>query len=134
MSAPLLELRAIGKAFPGVQALQGVDFVLQRGEVVALIGENGAGKSTLMKVLAGVHRPDQGHVLLDGAAVAFPSPRAALDAGVALIHQELNLCDNLTVAGALFLGRELRRGPFLRLQAMDAAARAAAQRVGLLVE
>ena len=132
--APLLEVRGIGKAFPGVQALQDVGLVLRRGEVLALIGENGAGKSTLMKVLAGVHRPDAGTVLIDGAPVQFATPRAALDAGVALIHQELELCDNLTVAGALFLGRELRRGPFLRLQAMDAATRAALARVGLDVE
>src|SRR5215470_13008006 len=104
MSAPLLELRGIGKAFPGVQALADVGFVLRRGEVVALIGENGAGKSTLMKVLAGVHRADAGEVRIDGSAVVFASPRAALDAGIALIHQELELCDNLTVAGALFLG------------------------------
>jgi ribose transport system ATP-binding protein len=133
-SAPLLEVRGIGKAFPGVQALQDVAFTLQRGEVVALIGENGAGKSTLMKILAGVHRADAGEVRIDGVATAFAAPRAALDAGIALIHQELNLCDNLTVSGALFLGRELRRGPFLRLRAMDGLARAALARVGLDVD
>ncbi len=134
MTAPLLELRGISKAFPGVQALGDVVLTLRAGEVVALIGENGAGKSTLMKVLAGVHRPDAGALLLDGVAVTFTSPRAALQAGVALIHQELNLCDNLTVAGAVFLGRELRRGPWLRQRAMDRDAAAALARVGLTIE
>ncbi|MEO6595094.1 MAG: sugar ABC transporter ATP-binding protein [Planctomycetota bacterium] len=131
MSAPLLEVRGVDKAFPGVQALLGVDFVLQRGEVVALIGENGAGKSTLMKVLAGVHQPDAGEYRLDGVAVALRSPAAALAAGIALIHQELSLCDNLTVAGALFLGAELRRGPFLQKRAMQAASRVSLLRLGL---
>jgi ribose transport system ATP-binding protein len=134
VSAPLLEVRGVGKAFPGVQALDGVGFTLRAGEILALIGENGAGKSTLMKILAGVHRPDAGELRLEGQPVAIESPRHALDLGIALIHQELNLCDNLTVAGALFLGRELRRGPFLRSAAMAAAARPLLQRVGLDVE
>src|SRR5215471_17392647 len=119
LTSPALEMRGITKSFAGNMVLAGVNMTARAGEVHALIGENGAGKSTLMKILAGVHRPDAGEVLLDGAPVAFATPRAALDAGVALIHQELELCDNLTVAGALFLGRELRRGPFLRLRAMD---------------
>ncbi|MCC7397135.1 MAG: sugar ABC transporter ATP-binding protein [Planctomycetes bacterium] len=133
MAAPLLEARGINKAFPGVLALRGVDFVLQRGEVVALIGENGAGKSTLMKVLAGVHTPDAGELRLDGVALRLSGPAEALRLGIALIHQELSLCDNLTVAGALFLGAELRRGPFLREAAMAAAATAVLQRLGLAV-
>jgi ribose transport system ATP-binding protein len=131
---PLLQAIGVGKTFPGVRALAKVDFTLRRGEVVALVGENGAGKSTLMKVLAGVHLPDEGELRLDGRPVRLATPRAALAAGIALIHQELNLCDNLTVAGALFLGAELRRGPFLRLGAMRAAARPWLQRVGLCVD
>ncbi len=118
MKGPLLQLRGIGKTFPGVRALAGVDFVLRRGEVVGLIGENGAGKSTLLKLLAGVHQPDGGEILLDGVRRVLPSPRAARDAGIALIHQEPSLCDNLTVAEALFLGDELRAGPLLRRAAM----------------
>ncbi|MFN9704903.1 MAG: sugar ABC transporter ATP-binding protein [Planctomycetota bacterium] len=132
--APLLQALGIGKSYPGVRALAGVDFTLRRGEVAALVGENGAGKSTLMKVLAGVVQPDDGRILLDGRPVRLAGPADALRAGIALIHQELSLCDNLSVAGALFLGAELRRGPFLRLQAMRAQARPWLQRVGLAVE
>ncbi len=131
MTAPLLAARGIDKAFAGVRALRGVDFELQRGEVVAVVGENGAGKSTLMKVLAGVHRPDAGTIALDGETVSLESPAGAIAAGIALIHQELSLCDNLTVAGALFLGAELRRGPFLRARAMADAARPLLARLSL---
>ncbi|MBL8751837.1 MAG: sugar ABC transporter ATP-binding protein [Planctomycetes bacterium] len=130
-SPPLLVARGVHKAFGGVPALHDVSFTLRAGEVVALVGENGAGKSTLMKVLAGVHRPDAGSVELDGSPVELRSPRESLARGIALIHQELELCDNLTVAGALFLGAELRRGPFLRARAMAAAARPWLLRLGL---
>jgi ABC-type sugar transport system ATPase subunit len=132
--APLLQARGVGKSYPGVRALAGVDFSLRCGEVAALVGENGAGKSTLMKVLAGVVQPDDGQILLDGRAVRLAGPADALRAGIALIHQELSLCDNLTVAGALFLGAELRRGPFLRRRAMRSQAREWLQRVGLAVD
>lgn len=108
MSA-LLELRGIGKRFGGVQALDGVSLELRRGEVLALLGENGAGKSTLMKVLAGVIAPDGGELRIDGRPVALRSVADALGAGIALIHQELNLADNLDLAGNVFLGREPRR-------------------------
>ena len=131
MTAPLLSATGVHKAFAGVPALRGVDLVVQRGEVVALVGENGAGKSTLLKVLAGVHAPDRGELRLDGRPVTLRSPAAALRAGIALIHQERCLCDNLTVAAALFLGAELRRGPFLRARAMDVAARGWLAHVGL---
>ena len=128
---PLLQVEGVSKAFPGVQALQDVSLSVGAGEVLALIGENGAGKSTLMKILAGVHQPDVGVVRIDGREVQFATPAAALHGGVALIHQELNLCDNLSVAGALYLGRELRRGPLLRHAAMLRGCRQALQRVGL---
>jgi ribose transport system ATP-binding protein len=131
--APLLAARGIGKSFGGVAALAGVDFAVQPGEIVALVGENGAGKSTLVKVLAGVHRPDAGELRIDGGAVAFADPAAAQRAGIAWIPQEPSLCDNLTVAGALFLGAELRRGPWLRERAMAAAATDWLLRVGLAV-
>jgi len=131
MTAPLLEARGIGKSFPGVQALAEVDFAVAAGEVVALIGENGAGKSTLMKILAGLHRPDAGQLLLEGGSLQLDGPADALDRGIALIHQELNLCDNLSVAGALFLGAELRSGPWLRERAMAQAARSVLSRLGL---
>tara|TARA_R110002072_G_scaffold100429_2_gene221085 strand:+ start:8794 stop:10296 length:1503 start_codon:yes stop_codon:yes gene_type:complete len=129
-----LSARGVSKAFPGVQALDEVDFEAKGGEVVALVGENGAGKSTLMKILAGLHRPDSGTVSLHGEQVALQSPLDALHRGIALIHQELNLCDNLTVSGAMFLGAELRRGPFLREREMAASTRHWLSRLGLEID
>jgi ribose transport system ATP-binding protein len=105
---PLLEVRGVSKRFPGVLALSDIRLSLARGEVLALIGENGAGKSTLMKILAGVQKPDTGEILLDGRPVQMDSVRAAQTLGIALIHQELNLADNLDVGSNLFLGREPR--------------------------
>lgn len=105
---PLLELRGITKRFPGVRALGGVDLHIRPGEVVALLGENGAGKSTLMKILAGVQPQDEGQILIDGRPIRFDSVQQALDCGIALIHQELNLADNLDVGANIFLGREPR--------------------------
>ncbi len=108
---PLLEVRRATKQFPGVKALKGVDLTLRKGEVLAVIGENGAGKSTLMKVLAGVQLHDSGEFLLDGKPAEIHSVHDALAKGVALIHQELNLADNLDVGSNIFLGREpLRMG------------------------
>ncbi len=107
----LLDVRAVSKRFPGVLALDRVDLVLDRGEVLGVIGENGAGKSTLMKILAGVQPADGGKVLVDGAPIEIDGVEAALVAGIALIHQELNLADNLDIAANIFLGREPCRGP-----------------------
>ena len=112
-SSPLLEARRLTKGFPGVRALDGVSLTLARGEVLAVVGENGAGKSTLMKVLAGIQAPDAGEVRIDGRPARFSGVQDALDAGVCLIHQELNLADNLDVASNIFLGREPRRGCFV---------------------
>ena len=108
-------MRKIEKRFPGVHALKGVDFEVSPGEVVALLGENGAGKSTLMKVLGGVHQPDSGEVLIDGAPAAIRNVSDATRHGIAFIHQELNVLDNLDVAANVFLGREPVRGGPLRL-------------------
>jgi ribose transport system ATP-binding protein len=105
----LLEARGVVKSFFGVKALRGVDLRLNRGEVLALLGENGAGKSTLMKCLAGVLPGDEGEFLCEGELVALGSVREAMDAGIALIHQELNMATNLDVASNMFLGREPRR-------------------------
>ena len=107
-SAPLLEMRGISKRFPGVVALDAVDFRITRGEVVALVGENGAGKSTLMKILGGVHQPDAGEIKLDGQPVKIQNVNDAMRRGIAFIHQELNVLDNLEVAANVFLGREPR--------------------------
>ena len=102
----VLEARKISKSFPGVNALTQVDLRIDAGEVVSVIGENGAGKSTLMKILGGVQPPDSGEILVNDKSVTIGSVRAAENLGIALIHQELNLADNLDVAANLFLGRE----------------------------
>lgn len=102
----LLTMKGITKAFPGVKALDKVDFVLKAGEVHALLGENGAGKSTLMKVLSGVYQADEGEILLKGTQVKLTSPRSALGLGIGIIHQELNLIPGLTVMENIYLGRE----------------------------
>ena len=112
---PLLEMRGISKRFAGVQALQGVSLSVWPGEVVALIGENGAGKSTLMKILGGVHSPDEGEILVNGLPVVIQSVKDSTRAGVSFIHQELNVLDNIDVAGNVFLGREPTVGGPLRL-------------------
>ena len=112
-TAPYLEVRSVSKRFTGVRALHQVSLTLGRGEVLAVIGENGAGKSTLMKILAGVQEPDSGEILIEGRPVRIDSVRAAEHLGIALIHQELNLADNLDVASNIFLGREPRRGCFV---------------------
>ncbi len=108
-------MRGIAKRFAGVHALKGVDFEVGAGEVVALLGENGAGKSTLMKVLGGVHQPDEGEVLVDGAPAELGSVGDAARHRIAFIHQELNVLDNLDVAANVFLGREPTRWGPLRL-------------------
>ncbi|RSM48434.1 sugar ABC transporter ATP-binding protein [Actinoplanes sp. ATCC 53533] len=106
---PILQMTGIRKAFPGVVALDGVDFSLRPGEVHALMGENGAGKSTLIKVLTGVYGIDAGDIRLDGAAVRFGGPLQAQQAGISTVYQEVNLCANLSVAENIFIGREPRR-------------------------
>ena len=115
MTAPVLQMRGVEKRFGGVRALKGVDFEISAGEVVALAGENGAGKSTLMKILGGVHQPDAGEILIDGAPVTIHSVADATRYGISFIHQELNVLENLDVAANVFLGREPLQGGFLRL-------------------
>jgi len=110
--APLLEVRGISKRFPGVIALDDVSLQVGRGEVVAVCGENGAGKSTLMKILGGVYQPDGGEILVDGQPVKINNVNDAMKLGIAFIHQELNVLDNLDVAANVFLGREPLLQPF----------------------
>ena len=130
----MLEVRGIDKSFPGVRALGEVDLTLHKGQVLALIGENGAGKSTLMKILAGVQPPDAGEILLDGEPVVIESTRAALDLGIALIHQELNLATNLSVGANVFLGREPLRGGLIDDGRIREESRKYLEMVGLEVD
>ncbi len=115
MPADFVQFREITKTFGGVTALSGVSLSLTRGECHGLMGENGAGKSTLGKILAGIHQPDSGKLLIDGKAHAFGSPRDALAAGVSMVHQELAFCPDLSVAENLCLGRYPRRAGGLLL-------------------
>lgn len=114
----VVEMRGIEKRFPGVHALKNVHFDLTEGEVHALMGENGAGKSTLMKILSGVYTKDSGEMFVNGTAAAPDGPRAAQDLGIGIIHQELSLMNDLTVAQNIFIGRE----PRLRFGRLDETA------------
>ncbi|MCE9561408.1 MAG: sugar ABC transporter ATP-binding protein [Planctomycetes bacterium] len=137
MTTPRLQVTDARKEFPGVVALDGVSLTLAPGEVLAIVGENGAGKSTLMKIVAGVYQADAGEVVLDGQPAHFASPGAAAAAGVILIHQELNLAENLTVIDNLFLGREVTVGGGLRVlnrRAMAERGKELLTRVGLPVD
>ncbi len=102
----ILTMKNISKTFPGVVALENVDFSLKPGEIHALIGENGAGKSTLIKVLTGVERPDQGSIEFDGRIVEVKSPQNAQEIGISTVYQEINLCTNISVAENIMLGHE----------------------------
>ncbi|RLP23137.1 sugar ABC transporter ATP-binding protein [Mesorhizobium sp. YM1C-6-2] len=108
--APILELRGISKTFPGVRALSNVSFDLRAGEVHALVGENGAGKSTLLSCMNGLLQPNEGEILIDGKQAVLSSPSIAIEHRLAMVHQELVLCPNLSVAQNIFLGREPKRG------------------------
>jgi len=112
MAEPFLELRDIGKVYPGVAALKGVSLSVAPGEVIGLVGENGAGKSTLMKVLGGVVAPTTGTIRIDGTDRPAMTCADAIAAGIAFVHQELNLFDNLDAAANVFIGREPVKGPF----------------------
>ena len=127
-----VEFRNVTKEFGPVRVLHGVGFALQPGRVYGLLGENGAGKSTLMKILAGYESPTTGEVVVDGAVRApGGGSRAAEAQGIVLIHQEFNLADDLTIAQNIFLGHEIKRGPFLDDKAMREKTREALAKVGL---
>ena len=127
---PLLTMRGIVKEFPGVRALDGVDLDVAVGEVHCLLGQNGAGKSTLIKVLGGAHRADAGTIVLDGAEVSFATPHAADGAGIATIHQELDLVPGLSVAENVVLGHEPARLGFTRPRDAEDVARTLLRRLG----
>jgi monosaccharide-transporting ATPase len=124
-------MRGIGKRFPGVNALQGVDLTVRAGEIHALLGENGAGKSTLIKVLTGVHAADEGELRLAGSAIRPASPKEAERLGISTVYQEVNLVPSLSVAENITLGRQPGRFGFLNWRAIRRRARAALDRLGL---
>jgi len=132
MSNPVIEARGVSKRFGGVAALEDVSVRVFPGEVLAIVGENGAGKSTLMKLLAGIYSPDVGELLVDGQPVRFSGVPDALAAGIVLIHQELNLAENLSIAANLFLGRE--SGLVLNRRQENQDTQRLLQRVGLSVD
>jgi ABC-type sugar transport system ATPase subunit len=126
--APLLEIRNVSKNFVGIKALEGIDFQVNLGERVGLVGDNGAGKSTLIKIIAGIQRPSEGEIYWEGNRVAVDSPIVARELGIETIYQDLSLANNLTTANNFFLGRELTKsylGGLVRLldeKAMNARA------------
>ena len=122
MNETIVSMENISKSFPGVKALDHVNFELRSGEVMALLGENGAGKSTLMKILSGVYTRDEGSMTIFGHEYGDLSPKQAQEVGVAIIHQELNMCRHLSVAENMFLGREKKKGIMLSNSEMEAEA------------
>ena len=131
----LLEIRGLQKSFPGVKALKGVDFSLREGEVHALVGENGAGKSTLMKCITGVYNADEGTIRYRGKDVRFSNPRESQAAGIAIIHQELNLIPEISVAENIYLGREpVIAGVFVDWKGMNERARDILSVLGVAIE
>src|SRR4051794_8966013 len=130
MPDAFIEYQNITKKFAGVTALDGVTFSIARGECHALMGENGAGKSTLGKVLAGIHRADEGRLLIDGKEHVFHTPGAAMKAGVGMVHQELAFCPDLTVAENLNMGQYPRRFGLLDRRAMNRRAEELLSKIG----
>lgn len=123
MEETILSMRDIDKSFPGVHALDHANLEVRRGEVHALMGENGAGKSTLMKVLTGIYSKDSGKIVYEGKEVEFHNPKEAQDAGIVIVHQELNMMNHLTVAQNIFIGREYMKGRFIDDARMNAEAK-----------
>src|SRR6187551_2250285 len=129
-AAPLLDARGLSKTFGIVEVLKDIALTVRAGEVHAIIGENGAGKSTLMKILAGNHQPTSGELAIDGQVVSFSGPVDAEKHGIVLVHQEILLAPDLTVAQNIYLGREVRKGIALDDRAMNAGAAEAIRDLG----
>lgn len=130
----LLAFESISKAFPGVQALDRVSFSVEAGSIHALCGENGAGKSTILKILSGVYQPDEGQIHLDGSPVEFANPKDAIDQGIAVIYQELNLVKEITVAENIWLGHLPNHLGIVARPELNRLAKASLDRVGLDVK
>jgi galactofuranose transport system ATP-binding protein len=129
LSKEIVSMKGIYKYYPGVQALDNVDFSLRRGEVHALVGENGAGKSTLIKVLTGVDQPDAGTIMLDQQKATIRSPQHAQALGISTVYQEVNLCSNLSVAENILIGREPMRWGSIDRKTMNTRAKEILQRL-----
>ncbi len=136
MAETILEMKDITKRFPGVVALDRVNLTLHRGEILALIGENGAGKSTLMNCLVGIYQKDEGEVIYHGSKVEFKGPADALNAGISMIHQELNLVQTFTVAENIWLGRtkQFRKGGLVNQVAMIEATQELFNRLNIHID
>jgi monosaccharide-transporting ATPase len=130
----VLTMTGISKTFPGVNALESVDFALKRGEIHALVGENGAGKSTLIKVLTGVEHPDAGSIELEGKIVQVRSPQQSQELGISTVYQEVNLCTNISVAENILLGHEPHRFGGIYWRKMNALASLAVKRLGVDID
>ena len=130
----VLTMTGISKTFPGVNALENVDFALKRGEIHALVGENGAGKSTLIKVLTGVEHPDAGSIELEGKIVQVRSPQQSQEIGISTVYQEVNLCTNISVAENILLGHEPHRFGSIHWRKMNALASLAVKRLGVDID
>ena len=131
MGNSLVQMKNIAKSFSGTKVLKGVNLELGHGEILALLGENGAGKSTLMKILSGIYSKDSGEIYLDGELCHFQNPKEAQNKGVAIIHQEMNLCNDLSVSENIFLGREVMEGLSLNHKKMDEEAQKILDNLGI---
>ena len=134
MGEIILTMKGIDKSFPGVHALKEVNLEIRKGEVCALMGENGAGKSTLMKVLTGIYSKDAGEIVFEGRTVAFTNPKEAQDAGIAIVHQELNMMQQLTVAQNIFIGREFMKGKFIDDRKMNEESKKLFERLNIDID
>lgn len=134
MGEVILQMKGIDKSFPGVHALKNVELELRRGEVHALMGENGAGKSTLMKVLTGIYSKDAGSIIYEGKEVEFTNPRESQDAGISIVHQELNMMNHLTVAQNIFIGRERMKGKLINDREMEREAAKLFERLKISID
>ena len=134
MGDVILTMKGIDKSFPGVHALNHVDLEIRKGEVHALMGENGAGKSTLMKVLTGIYHKDAGTITYEGKEVEFTNPREAQDAGIVIVHQELNMMGHLTVAQNIFIGREYMNGKLIDDKKMNEEAKKLFDQLGINID
>lgn len=134
MSDPILRVEGISKGFPGVQALQDVHLEVHPGEVLVLVGENGAGKSTLMKILSGIYTRDAGTITFEGEQIELTGPLQAQQLGITIIHQELNMMPDLTVAQNIYIGREPKTGLFLSERALNRRTEELLQRLDIKLD